>query len=67
MRQRNQTWSVIDLDEYRAYKAEWSDESSGRATVGTFTQTDDKRRRRLAIIEMEEGEEEYFKELYDES
>ncbi|KAL6963374.1 hypothetical protein U1Q18_005914 [Sarracenia purpurea var. burkii] len=67
MRRRNQTWSAIDLDEYRAYKAEWSSESSGRAAAGAFTQIDDKRRRRLAITEIEEGEEEYLKELCDES
>ncbi|KAL6967461.1 hypothetical protein U1Q18_033271 [Sarracenia purpurea var. burkii] len=62
-RRRNQSWSAIDLDEYRVYKAECSGESSGRAAADASTQTDDKRRRRRAILEIEEGgEEENIKE-----
>ncbi|GFZ20571.1 UPSTREAM OF FLC protein [Actinidia rufa] len=45
-RQRNQSWSAIDLHEYRVYKAESTGESSeGRAAANAATQTDDKRRR----------------------
>ncbi|PSR86673.1 Protein UPSTREAM OF FLC like [Actinidia chinensis var. chinensis] len=58
-RQRNQSWSAIDLHEYRVYKAESTGESSeGRAAANAATQTDDKRRRRRAVREIEEDDRE---------
>ncbi|XP_028059418.1 protein UPSTREAM OF FLC [Camellia sinensis] len=57
-RRRNQSWSSIDLHEYKVYKAECTGESAGRAAADASTQTDDKRRRRRAIREIEEEEEE---------
>ncbi|KAM7522235.1 hypothetical protein LguiA_012137 [Lonicera macranthoides] len=53
-RRRNQSWSAIDLHEYKVYKAESPAESAGRAAADASTQTDDKRRRRRAIREIEE-------------
>ncbi|KAL6974307.1 hypothetical protein U1Q18_028488 [Sarracenia purpurea var. burkii] len=50
------------LDEINAEEAEEVDEGGDERDDGSaFTQTDDKRRRRLAITEIEEGEEEYLK------
>ncbi|KAL6986348.1 hypothetical protein U1Q18_019716 [Sarracenia purpurea var. burkii] len=50
------------LDEINAEEAEEVDEGGDERDDGvTFTQTDDKRRRRLAVTEREEGEEEYHK------
>ncbi|KAG7538593.1 hypothetical protein ISN44_As13g023400 [Arabidopsis suecica] len=46
-RRRNQSWSSIDLSEYKVYKAtESSAESTQRLAADASTQTDDKRRRR---------------------
>ncbi|CAK9140219.1 unnamed protein product [Ilex paraguariensis] len=56
-RRRNQSWSAIDLHEYKVYKAESTGESAGRAAADASTQTDDKRRRRRPIREVEEEEE----------
>ncbi|KAE8038994.1 hypothetical protein FH972_011448 [Carpinus fangiana] len=57
-RRRNQSWSSIDLNEYKVYKAESSGESSGKAAADASTQTDDKRRRRRPVREKEQAEEE---------
>ena len=65
-RRRNQSWSSIDLNEYKVYKAESSCESAGKAAADASTQTDDKRRRRRQVkakeIEEEEEEEERVRE-----
>ncbi|KAF8053386.1 hypothetical protein N665_1422s0008 [Sinapis alba] len=46
-RRRNQSWSSIDLSEYKVYKAtESSDESTRRVAADASTQTEDRRRRR---------------------
>ncbi|ANM68651.1 hypothetical protein AtNW77_Chr5g0145981 [Arabidopsis thaliana] len=46
-RRRNQSWSSIDLSEYKVYKAtESSAESTQRLAADASTQTDDRRRRR---------------------
>lgn len=56
VRRRNQSWSSIDLNEYKVYKAESFGESAGKAAADASTQTDDKRRRRRAAREEEENE-----------
>lgn len=56
-RRRNQSWSSIDLHEYRVYKSESSGDSAGKVAADASTQTDEKRRRRRAIRE-EKGIEE---------
>lgn len=56
-RRRNQSWSSVDLHEYKVYKAESSSESSGHGAADASTQTDDKRRRRRRVIKEEETEE----------
>ncbi|KAL1208537.1 Protein SOSEKI 5 [Cardamine amara subsp. amara] len=55
-RRRNQSWSSIDLSEYKVYKAtESSAESTQRLAADASTQTDDRRRRKkLAKEEVEE-------------
>lgn len=53
VRRRNQSWSSIDLHEYKVYKAESTGESAGKAAADASTQTDDKRRRRRMIREEE--------------
>ncbi|KAF9665489.1 hypothetical protein SADUNF_Sadunf16G0128000 [Salix dunnii] len=45
-RRRNQSWSSIDLNEYKVYKAESPSESSRKLAADASTQTDDSRRRR---------------------
>ncbi|RDY02917.1 Protein UPSTREAM OF FLC [Mucuna pruriens] len=55
-RRRNQSWSSIDLNEYRVYKSESFGDSTGKIAADAATQTEDKRRRRRAARE-EEGEE----------
>ncbi|CAE6250226.1 unnamed protein product [Arabidopsis arenosa] len=56
-RRRNQSWSSIDLSEYKVYKAtESSAESTQRLAADASTQTDDRRRRRKpAKEEIEEA------------
>ncbi|KAK9280636.1 hypothetical protein L1049_014332 [Liquidambar formosana] len=56
-RRRNQSWSSIDLHEYKVYKSESAGESSGKAGADASTQTDDKRRRRRAVAVREEEEQ----------
>ncbi|XP_027347824.1 protein UPSTREAM OF FLC [Abrus precatorius] len=56
-RRRNQSWSSIDLNEYRVYKSESFGDSAGKIAADASTQTDDKRRRRRTARE-KEGEEE---------
>ncbi|KAE8656861.1 transcription factor MYB59-like [Hibiscus syriacus] len=57
-RLRNQSWSSIDLHEYKVYKAESSSESARRlAAADASTQTDDKRRRRKPVVNDSEIEE----------
>ncbi|CAA7032161.1 unnamed protein product [Microthlaspi erraticum] len=51
-RRRNQSWSSIDLSEYKVYKAtESSAESARRLAADASTQTDDRRRRRKPVKE----------------
>ncbi|XVF68698.1 hypothetical protein PTKIN_Ptkin11bG0022300 [Pterospermum kingtungense] len=56
-RRRNQSWSSIDLNEYKVYKAESSSESNRRLAADASTQTDDKRRRRKPTVKESEIEE----------
>ncbi|KAJ7947699.1 protein UPSTREAM OF FLC [Quillaja saponaria] len=53
-RRRNQSWSSIDLQEYKVYKSEAIGESAGKVAADASTQTDDKRRRRRGIREEKE-------------
>ncbi|XP_054812902.1 protein SOSEKI 5 [Prosopis cineraria] len=55
-RRRNQSWSSIDLNEYRVYKSESSGDSSGKLAADASTQTDDERRRRRVVREEKEIE-----------
>ncbi|KAL9416050.1 hypothetical protein AB3S75_039277 [Citrus x aurantiifolia] len=57
-RRRNQSWSSIDLNEYKVYKAEPNSESFQRLAADASTQTDDKRRRRRPVKVDEEEEQE---------
>lgn len=57
-RRRNQSWSSIDLNEYKVYKAEPNSESFRRLAADASTQTDDKRRRRRPVKVDEEEEQE---------
>lgn len=57
-RRRNQSWSSIDLNEYKVYKAEPNSESFRRVAADASTQTDDKRRRRRPVKVDEEEEQE---------
>lgn len=58
-RRKNQSWSAIDLHEYKVvYKADSSGELTGRAAADASTQTDEKRRRRRGVKEIEEEREE---------
>ncbi|KAL4558265.1 hypothetical protein LXL04_036463 [Taraxacum kok-saghyz] len=60
-RRGNQSWSAIDLHEYKVYTGE----SSRKVAADASTQTDDKRRRRRAIIR-EDDEEEEIEEIKEE-
>ncbi|GMG98232.1 hypothetical protein Nepgr_000072 [Nepenthes gracilis] len=53
-RRRNQSWSSIDLHEYKVYKAESTDDFGPKIAADASTQTDDKRRRRRAVVTEEE-------------
>ena len=57
VRRRNQSWSSIDLQEYKVYKAESIGDSAGKAAADASTQTDDKRRRRRLVIKEDEKDE----------
>ncbi|KAK0604473.1 hypothetical protein LWI29_015970 [Acer saccharum] len=57
VRRRNQSWSSIDLNEYKVYKTEPASESTRRLAADASTQTDDKRRRRRPIKVEEEDDE----------
>lgn len=57
-RRRNQSWCSADFHEYRVYKAESSEDSTGKAAADASTQTDDRRRRRREIGIVEEEEQE---------
>ncbi|KAK2643161.1 hypothetical protein Ddye_024924 [Dipteronia dyeriana] len=58
VRRRNQSWSSIDLNEYKVYKTEPASESTRRLAADASTQTDDKRRRRRPIkVEEDEDDE----------
>ncbi|CAI0451780.1 unnamed protein product [Linum tenue] len=58
-RRRNQSWSSIDLSEYKVYRAEPFSQSSRRLAADAATQTEDKRRwmRPVKLAEEEEEEE----------
>ncbi|KAJ4979277.1 hypothetical protein NE237_010057 [Protea cynaroides] len=58
IRRRNQSWSSIDLHEYKVYKAESTGEYAEKAAADASTQTYEKRRRRRAIEGEEEEDEE---------
>ncbi|XWS74175.1 hypothetical protein CRYUN_Cryun02cG0193200 [Craigia yunnanensis] len=62
-RRRNQSWSSIDLHEYKVYKAESSSESAQRLAADASTQTDDKRRRRKPVVKEAQIEELQSQEL----
>ncbi|KAK9065898.1 hypothetical protein SSX86_015300 [Deinandra increscens subsp. villosa] len=53
-RRRNQSWSAIDLHEYKVYSG--GECSAGKVAADAATQTDDKHRRRRAIILEEQDE-----------
>ncbi|KAL5831361.1 hypothetical protein ACOSQ3_016789 [Xanthoceras sorbifolium] len=56
VRRRNQSWSSIDLNEYKVYKTEPASESTRRLAADAATQTDDKRRRRRPVkVEEDDG------------
>ncbi|KAF5744636.1 hypothetical protein HS088_TW07G00211 [Tripterygium wilfordii] len=52
-RRRNQSWSSIDLNEYKVYKTESTSESTRKLAADASTQTDDRRRRRKPVKEEE--------------
>ncbi|KAF5751484.1 hypothetical protein HS088_TW02G00498 [Tripterygium wilfordii] len=52
-RRRNQSWSSIDLNEYKVYKTEATSESTRNLAADASTQTDDRRRRRKPVKEEE--------------
>ncbi|KAE8688746.1 putative aquaporin TIP1-1 [Hibiscus syriacus] len=57
-RRRNQSWSSIDLHEYKVYNTQSCSESArGLAAADASTQTDDKRRRRKPAAKESEIEE----------
>ncbi|KAI4368822.1 hypothetical protein MLD38_017337 [Melastoma candidum] len=58
IRRRNQSWSSIDLGEYKVYKTETSSELNPKAAADAATQTDDKRRRRRPASKTREIEDE---------
>lgn len=62
-RRRNQSWSSIDLNEYRVYKSEPLGEN---IAADASTQTEEKRRRRRVLREEDEEQEEEEKEKNDE-
>ncbi|KAL5711021.1 hypothetical protein ACHQM5_021521 [Ranunculus cassubicifolius] len=57
VRRRNQSWSALDLHEYKVYKSESAGDYAGKAADAS-TQTDDKRRRQRKISIEEEDESE---------
>ncbi|KAF8402845.1 hypothetical protein HHK36_010936 [Tetracentron sinense] len=62
IRRRNQSWSSIDLQEYKVYKSESTGESAGKAADAS-TQTDDKGRRRRRTTNREEDGQEKIPEV----
>ncbi|XP_058765184.1 protein SOSEKI 5-like [Vicia villosa] len=56
-RRRNQSWSSIDLNEYRVYKSESLGDSVGNIAADASTQTEEKRRRRRVVREKEDEDE----------
>ncbi|KAI3423634.1 uncharacterized protein J3R85_010831 [Psidium guajava] len=66
-RRRNQSWSSIDLHEYKVYKTESNSESTPKAAADASTQTDDKRRRRRHVKERESEIRELHGEGTDEA
>lgn len=60
-RRRNLSWSTLDVNEYKVYKADSTAEIAGKAADAS-TQTDDKRRRRKAIREEQERKQREEKE-----
>lgn len=65
-RRRNQSWSSIDLNEYKVYKTEPNSESFQRLAADASTQTDDKRRRRRPVkVEEEDEEKNHCQESYE--
>ncbi|XP_050367666.1 protein SOSEKI 5 [Argentina anserina] len=54
LRRRNQSWSSIDLNEYKVYKTESVREA---VAADASTQTEDKRHRRRVVREVEEEKE----------
>ncbi|KAJ0083196.1 hypothetical protein Patl1_30858 [Pistacia atlantica] len=65
-RRRNQSWSSIDLNEYKVYKTEPNSESFRRLAADASTQTDDKRRRRRPVkVEVEDKSQSQSQESYE--
>ncbi|CAL5211387.1 unnamed protein product [Lathyrus oleraceus] len=62
-RRRNQSWSSIDLNEYRVYKAESLGDSVGNIAADASTQTEEKRRRRRVVREKEDEDEKEKNEI----
>ncbi|KDP44192.1 hypothetical protein JCGZ_05659 [Jatropha curcas] len=56
-RRRNQSWSSVDLNEYKVYKTESFSESAQKLAADASTQTDEKRRRRRPAKQEDEIEE----------
>ncbi|CAO2839979.1 unnamed protein product [Amaranthus hypochondriacus] len=55
-RRRNQSWSSIDMNEYKVYKTESNLELAEKAAANASTQTDEKRRRKKTVMIKEEPE-----------
>lgn len=53
-RRRNQSWSSIDLQEYKVYKTELTGEYAPRTAADASTQTDDRRRRARRPVKVEQ-------------
>ncbi|XP_031387607.1 protein UPSTREAM OF FLC isoform X2 [Punica granatum] len=53
-RRRNQSWSSIDLHEYKVYKTESAGESARRPAMDASTQTHDRRRRARRQVKEEQ-------------
>ncbi|KAJ4828473.1 hypothetical protein Tsubulata_051035 [Turnera subulata] len=64
-RRRNQSWSNIDLTEYKVYKAESVPDSTRRLAANASTQTDEKKRRSRRPVRLEEEGTEIQEELVE--
>lgn len=62
---KNQSWTAADFGDYKVYKADFSGEYISRAAADASTQTDEKRHRRRAVMEIEEQKSEENCESHD--